>query len=148
MVLLMGSVDGDLDSDGTTTDLLTIKGRDGLLLVFLRANINEAVTLALAGLAKAPADDASIDYGDASISEQVAESGIVNSKAKIGDEEHVLGRLAGRVLPCRARGARSPGLAGTRLLGRFSAFSGGGLCGDLTLSWSSSSLLLALWQGD
>lgn len=143
----MGGVDGNLDGNGPTSELLAVQGGDGLLLVRLGANINEAIALALPGLTPAPAHDASVNNFDSGVSEESCKSSVINSEAEVGDEEHVLGRLASGILASRTSGAGSSGLADARgLLGGLSAFGDGSSFGrSFSLDGrGSNSLLLAL----
>ena len=54
----MTRIDGDLDGNGTTTDLLALESVDSLLLFSLVTNIYEAVALAPLVLAPMPSNDA------------------------------------------------------------------------------------------
>lgn len=109
----MGSVDGDLDCDGATTDLFAIESGNGLLLLSLTTNIDESVTLALAGLSPTTANDAGRDNSDSGLGEQGGKLGIVNSEAEVGNKEHGVGELANGVLTGRAGSTRNLGLANT-----------------------------------
>ena len=143
ILVLVGSVDGDLDGDGATGNLLALKSGNGLLLVLFRTNIDEAVALALPGVPPAAADDASRDHLEASLGEEGGEASVVNAEAKVGDEEHVLGRLSNRGLTLSTRGPGSTRLANARgLLRGLGAF--GSSLGSGSLAFSGGSLLLAL----
>lgn len=145
LMLLLGGVDSDLDGNRTTGNLLAFKSGDGLLLVLLRANVDEAVALAPPGLAPAATDDASRDDLETSLSEEGGEASIVNAEAKVGNEEHVLGGLSGGGLTLSTRGPGSTRLAGARGLLLGLALSTGLGCGSLACSGGGRSrLLLAL----
>lgn len=101
-------VDGDLDRDGTTTDIFALEGVDGLLLFSLVTNVDEAVTLALSGLPP-PSDDASRVDVEASIGEESGEAGVVDVEAEVGDEENGRGRFADGIFTDGTR-RTSPGL--------------------------------------
>lgn len=108
--VLTTSIDGDLDGDGTTTDLLALKSVDGLLLFSFVTNIDEAISPALSGLPP-PLNDASrVDF-DTCISEESGKAGVIDVEAEVGDEENGLGGFADRILTGGARRAKSPGLA-------------------------------------
>ena len=120
----MRSIDGDLDGDGTTTDLLALEGFDGFLLFILVTDVDEAVSLALSGLTPPPTNNASRDDFETGISEESGETGIVDVEAEVGNEENGLGGFADRILTNGARGTGGPGLAlprlGSILCGRIS----------------------------
>lgn len=147
--VFMGGVDGDLDGDGTTTNLLALEGVDGLLLLIFVTDVNETVPLAPPGLAPPCSDDASRVNIETRISEESGEAGVVDVEAEVGNEENGLGRFANRVLTGGTRGTRSPGLA---LLGF-----GGILCGRISrrgvfgrsegLSFARPGLVTALKDG-
>ena len=123
----------DLDRDGSATDLLALESQDGLLLLLLAANVDEAVALALAGLAPTAAHDARGLHFNARVSEERGKTGVVDVETEVGDEEHGLGRIANGVLASRAGLARCTGLA---LLGLLLRLSGAGLAiggGRLTI---------------
>lgn len=155
----MRGVDGNFDGNGTTTDLLTFQGSDGLLLLGLAADINKSVALAFPGLSPAPADNAGADDVNSGLSEEGRKSGIINAESKVGNKKHGGGGFTSGVFASGTRGTGSFGLARTGLLGR--ALGGRGLtvcywCGCLISSGSvlasgvalSSSLLgLALKDG-
>lgn len=107
---ILGAVDGDLDGDLASSNLLALQGRDGLLLLILRANIDEAVALGAAGLTPAAADNAGRDDVDTGLGEERGQAGIVDGETEVGDEKHVLGGLAFGSL---ASGADNLGLAGS-----------------------------------
>jgi len=140
----MGGVDSDLDSDGSSANVLALQGSDGLLLFFLVTDIDKAVALALPGLTPAPADDAGADNVNASLCEEGGKTGVVDTETKVGDEEHGLGRLASRILTSCASWTRGPGFFGTRLFGRSLALWGGGITSTIGGSLSVGSLGLAL----
>jgi hypothetical protein len=140
--VLMGSVDGDLDGDGATGNLLALKSGNGLLLVLLRTNVDEAVALALPGVAPAAADDASRDNLEASLGEEGGEASVVNAEAKVGDKEHVLGGLSDGGLALRTRGPGSTRLADARgLLRGLGAFGSSLSSGSLAFSGGGGLLL-------
>jgi len=106
--VFMTSIDGYLDGDGTTTDLLTLESVDGLLLFSLVTNLDKAVSLAPPGFAPPPSNNASrIDF-ETGISEESGKAGIIDVEAEIGNEENGLGGFADRILTGGARRARSP----------------------------------------
>jgi len=109
--VFMTSIDGDLDGDGTTTDLLALESVDGLLLFSLVTNVDEAVSLAPSGFAPPPSNGASRIDLDTGISEESGKAGVVDIEAKVGNEENALGGFADRILTGGARRTRSPGLA-------------------------------------
>ena len=152
LFFVLRSVDGDLDSNGTTGNLFSVEGVDRLLLVFLGADVDEAVSLALPGITPAATDNAGRSDVDAGFGEQSFEAIIVDAEAKVGDKEHVLGGFACRVLASGTGWSRCTGLTSTRrLLGRsISGFScsGSGLGSSFALSRGGSSLLLALEKHD
>jgi len=137
----MRSIDGDLDGDGTTTDLLALEGVDGLLLFSLIANVDETVALALSGLTPPPSDDASRVDVKTRVSEESGEAGVVDVEAEVGNKENSLGRFANRVLTGGTRGTRGPGLA---LPGPGSALCGGIGCGSVCESGGLSFSRLGL----
>ena len=147
LALLCGVVIGvhcDLDRDGSATDLLALESQDGLLLLLLAANIDEAVALALAGLTPAAAHDARGLHVNACVSEERGKTGVIDVETEVGDKKYGLGRLANGVLAGRARLARGTGLA---LLGLLLRLSRGCLAigsgGRLTIG--RLALGLALW---
>jgi hypothetical protein len=116
VIVILGSVDGDLDSDGTTSDLLALESFNGLLLLLLATNIDKAVTLRASGMAPAFTDDAGRNDVDACLGEETSQASIVNVEAKVGNEKHGLGRFTSGVLTSRTRWAGLPGFPNTRLL--------------------------------
>jgi hypothetical protein len=88
------SIDCYLDGNGSSLDFFALEGGNGLLLLFLIADIDEAVALALARTTKLPADNASRNDVDTGFGEQFSERGIINVETKVGDKEHRLGGLA------------------------------------------------------
>ena len=129
-IVFMRGVDGDLDGDGTTTDLLALESVDSFLLFSLITNINETISLASSGFSPPPSDDASVIDPEARISEESSEAGVVDVEAKVGDEENGLGRFANWILTGGTRGTRGPGFAlpgpGNALSGRIRGVCGGG----------------------
>ena len=107
----MTSIDGDLDGDGTTTDLFALESVDGLLLFSLVTNVDEAVSLAPSGFAPPPSNDASRIDLDTGIGEESGEGVVIDVEAEVGNEENALGGFADRILTGRARGTRGPGPA-------------------------------------
>jgi hypothetical protein len=105
--IFMVSIDGDLDSDGATTDFLALEGVDGLLLFFLVTNVDKAVTLAPSGLPP-PSNNASGDDLQASISEKSGQPVVVDVEAKVCNEEHILGWLTDGILTSGTRGTMEP----------------------------------------
>ena len=99
----MGSIDGDFDGDGTTTDFLALESVDGLLLFSLVTNVDEAVSLALSGFAPPPSDDASRVDPETGIGEQSGKAGIIDVEAEVCNEENALGGFADRILTGRTR---------------------------------------------
>jgi hypothetical protein len=147
LFLLDLRVDGDLDSDRATADILVVEGSDSLVLTCLVDDVDEAVTLAAAGVPPAAADDVGRLDLDAGVLEEGLEASVVEGEAEVGDKDHVLGRFAGRVLArSTAGGTRSPRLLDTGCLG-LAALSGRGI-GSLALSEGGTltvdSLLLGL----
>ena len=126
----MGRIDGDLDGDGTTTELLALESVDSLLLFGLIANINKAVTLALSGFTPPPSNDASGDDFDTRVSKEGRKSIVVDVEAEIGDKEDVLGWFANGVLAGGTRGALRSGFAVLGLVsgGIFCTISFGSVC--------------------
>lgn len=120
--VFMTSVDGDLDGDGTTTDLLALESVDGLLLFSLVTDVNEAVSLAPSRLAPPLSNDAGRIDIETRISEESGKAVVVDVEAEVGNEENCLGGFADRILTGRAGETRSPGLAlpwlGSILCGR------------------------------
>jgi len=96
--VFMRSIDGDLDGDGTTTDLLALESVDGLLLFILVTNVDETIPLAFSGLAPPPSDDASVGDVDARLGEESGETRVVDVEAKVGNEENGFGGFAHWVL--------------------------------------------------
>lgn len=92
--LLMWGVDCDLDSNCSAANILALESSNSLVLLFLAADVNEAVALALSGLSPSPADNAGRNDVDSSVSEESAETSIVNVEAEVRDEQHGLGGLA------------------------------------------------------
>jgi len=140
------SIDGDLDGDGTTANLLALESVDGLLLFGLVANVDEAVSLALSGLTPPPSNNASRANLETGISKESSEAGVVDVKAEVGNEENGLGGFADRILTGGTRGTRGPRLAllglGSILCGRISC---GSICGGL--SFAKLGLVTALKMG-
>jgi len=118
----MRGVDGDLDGDGATTNLLALESVDGLLLFCLVTNVDETVPLAFSGLTPPPSDDASVVDLEACIGEESGETCVVDVEAEVGNEENRLGGLANRVLTGGTGGTGGPGFAlpglGNTLCGR------------------------------
>lgn len=123
-VFIMGSVDSNLDGDGASTNILAFESGDCLLLLFLSTNVDKSIALAFPRLPPAPANNAGGGDSNSSISEQRSEASIINVESKVGNKEHGLGRLAGRVLTSGARGTRDLGLANTCFLASSRVFSG------------------------
>jgi hypothetical protein len=147
--VFMGRIDGDLDSDGATTDFLALEGVDGLLLFGLVTNVHEAVTLALSGPTPPPSDNASGDDLETSVSKESSKAVVVDIETKIGDKENGLGWFADGVLTGGTRGTMGSGSALSRLgVGRiFCAISRGGIAisrGDL--SFCGPDLVTALGE--
>jgi len=90
------SIDGDLDSKFAAVDFFTLQSLESLLLLFLGANINKAVALALPGSTPPLPDNASGDDIETVGREDFGELGVINAKTEIGDEEDGLGGFAGR----------------------------------------------------
>lgn len=109
--LLLLGVHGNLHRDWSSTNLLALKQFDGLGLAGLVANIDEAVTLALARLAPTAANDTRGIDGDASVSEDSSKLLVANGEAKVGNKEHSLGWLSSGLLACGALRAGSTSLA-------------------------------------
>lgn len=85
----MGSVDSNLDGNlPATLELFAIEGLDGLLLIFMAADIDKSVALALPWLAPAPPDNTGGDYIDTSFSEQGRQASVVDREVKVSDKEH------------------------------------------------------------
>jgi hypothetical protein len=147
LFFVVKSVDGDLDSNGTTANIPSVEGVDRRLLVFLGADVDETVSLAPPGI-PAATDNASRNDVDAGFGEQSFKAIIVDVEAKIGDEEGVLGGFACRVLASGTGKSRRTGLTSTRRpLGRsLSGFSSSGRSFGtrFALSRGGSSPLLAL----
>ena len=142
-------IDGDFDGDGTTTDLFTLEGVDGLLLFGLVTNVDKTIPLAPPGLTPPGSDDASGVDIETCISEECGEAGVVDVEAEVGNEENGLGWFADRVLTGGTRGTRSPGFAllvfGSILRGRISCR---GICGGSGgLSFARLGLVTALKIG-
>jgi hypothetical protein len=114
----MGGIDSNFDSDVPATNILIIEGRDGFFLFLLAANIDEAVALALSGLAPTPAHDASGHYIDASLGEEGGEGSIVSVEPEVSNKEHRLGGFAQGIFTFCARNSRSSGPFGPDPLGR------------------------------
>jgi hypothetical protein len=98
------SIDGDLDSDGTTANFLALEGVDGLLLFFLVTNVDKAVSLAPSGPTPPYSNDASGNDVETRIGEESSETIIVDVKAEVGDKENGLGGFADRILADGTRG--------------------------------------------
>jgi len=79
-------VDSNLEDDFTAANFLALKSVEGLLLLLLGTNIDEAITLGTAWLTPATADDASRDDVDSGLGEKRGEGGVVDSEAEVGDE--------------------------------------------------------------
>jgi hypothetical protein len=118
--VVVGSVDGDLDGNGPAANFFALESFDRLLLLLFATNVDEAVALALPGLSPTPADNTGRCDSNTSIGEQGGETSVIDVEPKVGDKEHGRGLLSHRVLPSRARGTRSLGLAdaGSLLSGR------------------------------
>jgi hypothetical protein len=129
----MRGINGDLDCNLPSTDVFTLKGCDGLLLFSLRADVDEAITLAFPGLSPSPANNASRDDADTGFREESRKTSIINVETEVGNKEHGLGRFADGVFASRASGTGSLGLASARSL----------LLGCVTLSDRGSSGFLA-----
>jgi hypothetical protein len=141
-------VDSDLDSNGSSADLLPLQCCDGLLLFCLTTDVDKAVTFALPGLTPAPTYNAGADDANASFGEEGRQTGIVNAETEVGDEKHGLGWLASGILTSGASWAGGPGLFCTRLFGRSLrsglALYGGGISSTVGGSVSVGLLGLAL----
>ena len=74
-------LDGDLDGDGTATDLFALEKLNSLRLLSLVTDIDEAVSLALARVTPTAADDASRVDSNARFCEQRGQAGVVNGEA-------------------------------------------------------------------
>ena len=145
LVLLVLRVDGDLDSDGPATDLLSIEQLDRLELLLLGADVDEAKAFRFSGLSPATTNNASrVDF-DAGIGEDGAELLVGDGKSEVGDEQVGLGGLASRLLASGAWGAGSPRLTRTGLLLALSICAFGGLSSlRSTFAFGLVSLGLAL----
>jgi hypothetical protein len=102
--ILGRSIDGDLDGDGSSANILALKSLNCLLLLDLVPDINKTVTLTLTGASILSANDASRDDIDAGISEQGSEGNIIDVETEIGDKEHRLGGFAGGLFACSTAG--------------------------------------------
>jgi len=96
--IFTAGIDGDLDGDSTTTDLLALESVDGLLLFSLVTNVDETIPLAFSRLTPPPSDDASIVDPEARIGEESGKTCVVDIEAEIGNEEDGLGGFANWVL--------------------------------------------------
>jgi len=134
----MTSIDGDLDGNSTSTDLLALESVDGLLLFILVTNVNEAVSLAPPGLAPPLSNNAGRNDLETGISEESGKAVVVDVEAEVGNEENCLGGFADGILTGRAGGTRSPRPAlpglGSILCGRVSWRSVCGRSGGLSFA--------------
>jgi len=143
-------IDGNLDGDGTTTDLLALESVDGLLLFILVTNIDETIPLAFSGLTPPPSDDASIVDPEARLGEESGEACVVDTEAKIGNKEDGLGGFANWVLTDGTGGAGSArGTGGIRSPGFALPGLGNTLCGFISCGsvWVRSSGLSSTRPG-
>lgn len=143
------SIDGYLDGDSTTTDLLALESVDGLLLFSLVTNVDEAISLAPSGFAPPPSNNTSSVDLETCISEESSKAGIIDVEAEVCNEENGLGGFADRILTGGARRTRSPGSAlprsGSILCG---CINRGSICsGSDGLSFTRPDPVTALWIG-
>lgn len=108
------SIDGYLDGDSTTTDLLALESVNGLLLFSLVTDVDEAVPLAPSGFAPPPSNNASSIDLETCISEESGKAGIIDVEAEVCNKENGLGGFADRILTGGAWRTRSPGPALSR----------------------------------
>jgi len=134
------SIDGNLDSELATVDFLSLEGRKRLLLFLLRANVNEAVTLALPGGAPPLPDDASGGDNDAIGGKDFSELSIVDIEAEVSNKEDGLGGFANRSFTGGAGGAFACGTGGLFLSSSFAVGcrDGGGVGRSSSLATSDS----------
>lgn len=103
---------GNLDGNLAPIHLLASKRLQSLLLLLLRTNIDESVTLATAGRTVAATDNASGNDVDVSFLEELAERGVVDVESEVGDEDNGLRRFAFGLFALGARSPRGTGLPG------------------------------------
>ena len=149
-IVFTAGIDGDLDCDGTTTNLLALESVDGLLLFILVTNVDETIPLAFSGLTPPPTDDASSVDPEARIGEESGEACVVDIEAEIGNEEDGFGGFANRVLTDGTGETGGPGFAlpgfGNTLCGRISCGSVCVVSGGLS-STRPPALVTALMAG-
>ena len=87
------SIDGDLDGNLPSSNFFALKELEGLLLLFLGTDIDEAIAFGAARLAPPTTNDASRGNGNPSGSEEFGKGGVIDSEAEVGDKEHGLGRF-------------------------------------------------------
>ena len=137
-------VDGNPNNDGATVELFALEGIDGLLLLGLITNVDEAVTLAPSGITPTPSNDASRNNFEPGIGEESGQSIVFKVEAKVGNKEDSLGWLSNGVFTNRA-GTTSPGLAVFRLGSIFCTISFGSIgFGSGSLPFSRLGLVAAL----
>jgi hypothetical protein len=136
MNLLFLRVDGNLDSNLPSSNLLALEKFKSLPLLVLGANVDKSISLGTTRSAPATTDDTSRVDVDAGRSKEFGESGIVNGEAEIGNEEHRLGGFASRSLTDGADRSRGP--RGLDFLG----FGLGGRSGESVVITGSSCITL------
>jgi hypothetical protein len=134
------SIDGDLDSDFPSSNFFALKELEGLLLLLLGADIDEAIALGATRLTPSTTNDAGRGDGNSGGSEEFGEGGVIDSEAEIGNEEHSLGRFTFRGFTDGTNGFGGFGFRGLDLLGLGLSKSGRG--GG---SGSASSISVALF---
>ena len=112
----MRGINSNFDSNGATANFLAFQSSNGFDLLFLAANVHEAITLAFPGLTPPPADNASGGNSNSSFCEECGQTSIIDGKTEVGNKKHGLGRFTDGVLSRRANNARGPRFADTRLL--------------------------------
>jgi hypothetical protein len=142
-LFFLGSVDSDLDNDGTAADFFTLEELNGFLLLLLVSYVNKAIAFALPGTTVSPAYNTGRGNINTCLGEEGRERGFVNIETEIGDKEYGLRRLSNGILPRGARRTLNPGPTevGLRAFGR--PFGLRGVGGDRGLTFSLN-LRLAL----
>lgn len=126
---LGGSVDGDLELDLPSVDLLALNVLERLLLLLLVEKVDKSESLA-PSLSGAELLDDNAGAGDLVVGEEGRESLVGDGEGEVGDEEEGLGGLSGGGSTADGSRSRLAGSTATSLgLGGLAVESGGGELG-------------------